>query len=73
MMDSPSKLVKRKSFGFVQIRRGNPPSSGVDQSEGGGSVGGKRPVSMQPQSQASHASYAGLGHGLTGAAMRWRI
>jgi len=69
MMDSPSKLVKRKSFGFVQIRRGNPPSSGVDQSEGGGSVGGKRPVSMQPQSQARHASYAGLGHGLTGAAM----
>lgn len=65
--DSPSKLMKRKSLGFVQLRRGanmlvgNANASG----EGEGDTG-RRPVSMQAGQQMRHASYAGLGLGRVG-------
>ncbi|TFK35721.1 hypothetical protein BDQ12DRAFT_706594 [Crucibulum laeve] len=72
---TPSKLVKRKSLGFVQLRRGfgghggNGGNDRVEDVEGsGGSGGGKRPVSMMPRASLGAAppplttSGSGSGH-----------
>ncbi|KAF9458291.1 hypothetical protein BDZ94DRAFT_1270935, partial [Collybia nuda] len=77
--ETPTKLIKRKSLGFVQLRRGfgghgdDPPSGDgrrsrdeKEREKGKGDEKGKRPASMVPSSR--HASYGGLGMGRAGAA-----
>lgn len=78
-LGTPSKLVKRKSFGFVPIRRNKGPFNNNDgihndlptdlevQLALSESTKKQRPLSQQPSTaQSRHASYGGLGLGRAG-------